>query len=83
MAERGGVALKIAECLKGRHLYVIRIFGVIGTSSVMTDDLRLTLGAVSVRVMELANTTGSLLSPFSTWPPSSSACRKVGRKGQA
>ena len=37
MRERGGVALGVAERLEGRHLHVIRAFGVIGAGAAVAD----------------------------------------------
>jgi hypothetical protein len=38
MRERGGVALGVAEGFEGRHLHMVRTFGIKGAGSAVTDD---------------------------------------------
>ena len=35
--QRGGVALGVAEGLEGRHLHIVRAFGVIGAGAAVAD----------------------------------------------
>jgi hypothetical protein len=37
MPESGGVALRVLEGLEGRHLHVVRAFGVVGPGSAVAD----------------------------------------------
>jgi hypothetical protein len=65
--EHGGVTLRIAEGLEGRHLHIVRAFGVIGAGAAVANfnagrGLSVALKIAALRNRKMARETARILS---------------------